>query len=63
LHLKTRRTVLILPLQQPGALYIDGAFVAPGEGHEDPVFNPATEEVIAMAPYGGHGFVAHHEYP
>ncbi len=43
---------MILPLQQAGALYINGAFVAPGEGHEDPVLNPATEEVIAMAPYG-----------
>jgi acyl-CoA reductase-like NAD-dependent aldehyde dehydrogenase len=53
LRLKIRRTVLILPLQQAGALYINGAFVAPGDGYEDPVLNPATEEVIAMAPYGG----------
>jgi len=44
---------LILPLQQPGALYINGAFVAPDGSQVDPVLNPATEEVIALAPYGG----------
>lgn len=43
---------MILPLQQPGALYIDGAFVPPEQRHEDPVLNPATEEVVALAPFG-----------
>jgi acyl-CoA reductase-like NAD-dependent aldehyde dehydrogenase len=50
---RERGAALILPLQQPGALYINGAFVPPDEGREDVVLNPATEEVIAAAPYGG----------
>lgn len=41
-----------LPLQQPGALFIDGEFSRPLGGREDPVVNPATEEVIAAAPLG-----------
>lgn len=44
---------LILPLQQPGALYIDGAFVLPSERQDEAVLNPATEEVIGLAPVGG----------
>lgn len=44
---------LTLPLQQPGMLYIDGAFVPPNEKRDEAVLNPATEEVIGSAPVGG----------
>ncbi|MGV9867758.1 aldehyde dehydrogenase family protein [Rhodococcus koreensis] len=38
--------------------YIDGAWVAPEGGSTADVVNPATEEVIAVAPWGGRGDAA-----
>jgi aldehyde dehydrogenase (NAD+) len=42
----------ILPLQNPQHLYIGGDFVTPILGHSEEVLNPATEEVIGLAPVG-----------
>jgi aldehyde dehydrogenase (NAD+) len=41
-----------LPLKHSDRLYIAGEFVKP-IGDFEPVFNPATEEVIGLAPVGG----------
>ena len=42
-----------MPLQEPGAIYIDGAFVPPTEKRGEVVINPATEEAIGEVAVGG----------
>ena len=42
-----------MPLQQPGAMYIDGAFVPSTEKRGEVVINPATEEAIGEVAVGG----------
>jgi len=42
-----------VPFTQQDSLYIGGAFVKPAGGEREAVLNPATEEVIGMAPVGG----------
>ncbi len=44
---------MILEQKHPNCLYIDGKWVTPNDGEQAPVFNPATEDVIGMAPVGG----------
>jgi acyl-CoA reductase-like NAD-dependent aldehyde dehydrogenase len=42
-----------LPLTHPASLYINGEFVAVDPAAREAVINPATEELIALAPVGG----------
>jgi aldehyde dehydrogenase (NAD+) len=44
---------LIMSWKFPRALYIDGEWVQPQSAAVEPIINPATEEVIALAPVGG----------
>ena len=53
LSVREKGVVLNLPLQQPGAIYIDGAFVPPTEKRGEVVINPATEEAIGEVGVGG----------
>jgi len=42
-----------LPLRRTDSIYIGGDWVQPKGQSPDPVFNPATEEIIGYAPVGG----------
>ena len=41
-----------LPLKHTDSIFIDGEWIKP-KNEPDPVFNPATEAVIGLAPVGG----------
>lgn len=43
---------MVLPLRKSDSVYVGGEWVKPGLAPE-PVLNPATEEVIGLAPVGG----------
>lgn len=43
----------MIPYTENRGLYINGEWVMPASGASEPVINPATEDVIGMAPEGG----------